>query len=211
MIFTFYFGFVFGQAKYQDVIYFKDGEVERGIILETTPNKSIKLKNLDDNIFVYKLDEIKEIKRDSLFGNEEAKEKDGSVNYYSCFSTNYGVSNGFYGSRFLGINLSNGIRLDSVFIIGLNIGCKLTKMHPYYPVFFDFGYKPKKNRRFSPFFIFGVGYLFDEGLLINQNLGLLIKLNKKFDLNVGFGYESHKLRYIEGYSSGISINVGISY
>ena len=46
------------QTEYEDVVYLKNGEIRRGIIIEEIPFKQIKIKTKDGNVFVYGYDEI---------------------------------------------------------------------------------------------------------------------------------------------------------
>lgn len=52
--------------QYQDVIYLKNGGLIRGIIIEQIPYVSIKIQTKDGNIFVYKLDEIERITKETI-------------------------------------------------------------------------------------------------------------------------------------------------
>jgi hypothetical protein len=52
---------------YVDVVYLKNGSIIRGIIIEQTPNVSLKIKTGDGNIFVYKMEEVEKLAK------EEAK------------------------------------------------------------------------------------------------------------------------------------------
>ena len=52
---------------YQDVIYLKDGDIVKGTIIETKPNKYIKIKS-DDNIFIYSMEEVDVIKKEEIEG-----------------------------------------------------------------------------------------------------------------------------------------------
>ena len=47
------------QTEYEDVVYLKNGEIRRGIIVEEIPFKQIKIKIIDGNVFVFDYDEIK--------------------------------------------------------------------------------------------------------------------------------------------------------
>lgn len=55
----------FGQNNYQDVIYLKDGNIIRGVIIEQVPDKLIKIETVDRSVFVYRMDEIEVIKKES--------------------------------------------------------------------------------------------------------------------------------------------------
>lgn len=45
-------------SQYVDVVYLKNGGVIRGMIIEQTPNESLKIQTKDGSIFVYKMDEV---------------------------------------------------------------------------------------------------------------------------------------------------------
>lgn len=45
-------------SNYDDVVYLKDGSVIRGVIIEQTPNVSLKIQTRDRNIFVYQFSDI---------------------------------------------------------------------------------------------------------------------------------------------------------
>ena len=47
-----------GQNNYEDVVYLKNGSIIHGIVIEQVPNQSIKIKTKDNNVFVFKMDEI---------------------------------------------------------------------------------------------------------------------------------------------------------
>lgn len=55
----------FGQSNYQDVVYLKNGSIIRGIIIEQVPNKSIKIETADRNVFVYQMEEIEKITKET--------------------------------------------------------------------------------------------------------------------------------------------------
>ena len=44
--------------EYEDVVYLKDGDVRRGLILEQVPNESVKLKSAYGEIFFIKWSNI---------------------------------------------------------------------------------------------------------------------------------------------------------
>jgi hypothetical protein len=44
-----------------DVVYLKNGSIIKGIIIEQIPSVSVKIKTKDDNVFVFKVDEIEKI------------------------------------------------------------------------------------------------------------------------------------------------------
>ncbi len=54
-----------GTPQYVDVVYLKNGGVIRGMIIEQTPNVQIKIQTKDGSIFVYKMDEIEKMAKES--------------------------------------------------------------------------------------------------------------------------------------------------
>ena len=51
--------------NYQDVVYLKNGNIIRGIIIEQVPNQSIKIETVDRNVFVYQMDEIEKLTKEN--------------------------------------------------------------------------------------------------------------------------------------------------
>lgn len=64
IVLTFFTTVGFGQNQYVDVVFLKNGSVIRGRILERVPNKSVKIETEGNNIFVYKMEEIKKITKE---------------------------------------------------------------------------------------------------------------------------------------------------
>ncbi len=54
----------FAQSNYQDVVHLKNGSIIRGLIIEQTPNKTIKLETADRNVFIYQMDEIEKLTKE---------------------------------------------------------------------------------------------------------------------------------------------------
>ena len=55
----------FAQQGLEDVIYLKDGSIYRGIIIETVPNQSYKIRSRDGNVFAVTVDEIEKLTKES--------------------------------------------------------------------------------------------------------------------------------------------------
>ena len=47
-----------------DVVYLKNGSIIRGMVVETIPNETIKIRTADGSIFVYSLDEVEKITKE---------------------------------------------------------------------------------------------------------------------------------------------------
>jgi len=52
------------QELTQDVVYLKNGSIIRGVIIEQIPNKTLKIRTTDGNVFVYNMDEITRITKE---------------------------------------------------------------------------------------------------------------------------------------------------
>lgn len=59
-------GFIQGQTKTEDVVYLKNGNIVRGTITEQTLNQSVKIETKDKSLFVFSMEEIDKITRESI-------------------------------------------------------------------------------------------------------------------------------------------------
>ena len=64
----------FAQKNLRDAVYLKNGSIIRGIIIEQILGKSIKIQTADNNVFVYQMDEIEKITKETKNGNSYAAE-----------------------------------------------------------------------------------------------------------------------------------------
>jgi TM2 domain-containing membrane protein YozV len=64
-LFTILISSCYAQMNYKDVVYLKDGSVIKGIIIEQIPNVSLKIETSDGSIFVYKMEKIEKITKES--------------------------------------------------------------------------------------------------------------------------------------------------
>lgn len=53
--------------KPEDVIYFKDGSIIRGWVLEVIPDKQLTIKTADGRIFIYEMSSVEHIAKESEF------------------------------------------------------------------------------------------------------------------------------------------------
>lgn len=51
-------------SKYVDVVYLKNGSIIRGMIIEQTPNVSLKIQTKDGSVFVYKMEEVEKMAKE---------------------------------------------------------------------------------------------------------------------------------------------------
>lgn len=52
------------KMEYEGVVYLKNGEIRRGIIIEESPYKQIKIKTKDGNVFLYGYDDVERTTRE---------------------------------------------------------------------------------------------------------------------------------------------------
>lgn len=231
-LFTLITTITFGQSNYQDVVYLKNGNIIRGVIIEQIPNKSLKIETPDKSVFVYQIDEIEKFTKEPLQG----KNKNTSIKlnlhsgYRGIIELGDQVGIGYYKFDRLFFNIINGYQINQYFFIGLGTGFRY-----YYepddiviPVFADFKTNLTDNR-VSPYLSLSIGYSFNiseshyktnAGLILNPTFGINFNVSDKSIMNVGLGYEMQKMdiytdRYRNNLSSeivgAISINVGISF
>lgn len=56
----------FSQQNYKEVVYLKNGSIISGVVIETIPNESIKIKTQDGNIFAFKMEEVIKITKEEI-------------------------------------------------------------------------------------------------------------------------------------------------
>ncbi|MEI6434822.1 MAG: porin family protein [Bacteroidota bacterium] len=64
LAFVFFPVILIGQGNNTDVVYLKNGSIIRGMIIEQVPNQSIKIQTQDNNVFVYKIEEVEKITKE---------------------------------------------------------------------------------------------------------------------------------------------------
>jgi hypothetical protein len=63
---------VLAQDQMQDVVYLKNGSIIRGMIIEQVPGKSLKVQTSDGSVFVYSMDEVERITKESSRADQQA-------------------------------------------------------------------------------------------------------------------------------------------
>jgi hypothetical protein len=56
----------FAQVDYQEVVYLKNGNVIRGVIIEQIPNIQLKIETAEGNVFVFQMNEIEKITKEKI-------------------------------------------------------------------------------------------------------------------------------------------------
>lgn len=179
--------FALAQPNEEDVIYFKNGAILRGEIIEHTGEESLKIKTAGRNVVVVMLEEVQEIKKERVPAQQYFKES-GYVNY-----TGMAVLPGLDATS-VRFQMVNGYQFSPKFSAGLGFGFT-TYSDPLSlaPFFLDVKYKFLKANT-TPFVFLKSGYSFSiladdieveehrGGYMLNAGFGL------QFDTGKGFGW-----------------------
>jgi hypothetical protein len=217
------------QTNYEDVVYLKNGSVIHGMIIETIPNQTIKIKTKDGNLFVYKMDEILKMTKESVqsFDNNNFEIKEtGFTNITEIEIGVLDVGTGGNGLGLLGLGLRtiNGIQINKHFSIGLGIGFNWLPNYdlttdiisqtpiPSYslldlPVFLDFRYYLTSNKHsFFAFANFGYSILLSSS---SMSTASQIDTSSNYYLLPTYYVSYSTDNYI--LSGGIMYGLGIGY
>lgn len=193
--------------NFQEVLYLKNGSIIRCVVLEQTPNESVKIQTADGSIFVYKIDEVEKITKEQKELTKEAptvREKQKYPNRgYRCF-----LSVGFLeGSDVEGIATSiiHGTQIMPKLFVGGGIGIQrldfldLTKKYNpqnshyiYIPIFTNV-HCDLTQTKIAPFLDMRLGVQFGDwfDFYFSPSVGCRFG---HFDMSVG--YESKRYAYI---------------
>jgi len=225
---------IFAQGNYQDVVYLKNGSIIRGLIIEQIPNQSIKIETSDRSVFVYQIDEIDRLTKETFrgrVGSSLSNFNNGSgfkFGYKGIAELGYQFGVGDYGMDRLKLDIINGYQINPHFSLGFGTGLRyyFDASAAVIPFFADFRANFIDNE-ISPYLSLGIGYSFDAtndfegvGFLLNPTVGVSFKISDKSAVNVGLGYEMQRMKfYSYGWSydefsqnsGALSLVVGISF
>lgn len=183
---------------YVDVIYAKSGSIVKGVIIETVPNISYKIKTNDGNIFVFKAEEIEKIEK--LETSKQKAKTEPALGKRSGFSSieEIGASlilNETTNTPLFALHSINGYLFNPHLFAGVGVGIEADDITAVIPIYAECRAYVSKGKA-SPYFAAGGGY----GLMyINQGkndggpmghvlAGLKITLGPKAAFNVSAGY-----------------------
>lgn len=190
---------VSGAQTYTDVVYTKNGSVVRGVIIETIPNVSYKIKTNDGNIFVFKAEEIEKIQKEEVVSKRKSK-PDPALSKQKGFSSieEIGASLIMYekdSKPLFALHSINGYQFNPHLFAGVGVGIEADEITAIIPLYAELRACVSKART-TPYFAAGGGY----GLMyINQGkneggpmghvlAGLKVALGPKAAFNVSAGY-----------------------
>lgn len=190
--------------NYVDVIYTKNGSVVRGVIIETVPNISYKIKTNDGNIFVFKAEEIEKIeKQETKKQKAKAEPGQGKQSGFSSIEE-IGASlilNETDNKPLFALHSINGYLFNPHLFLGLGAGIEADDITAVIPVYAECRTYVSKAKT-SPYFAAGGGYGFmyinqgknDGGPMGHILAGLRVALSSKAAFNISAGYRLFQFR-----------------
>jgi hypothetical protein len=197
------------QNKMQDVVYLKNGSMIRGMIVEQVPNESLKIRTKDGSLFVYTIDEISRITKES-----KVTTSPGSVDagYRGFVDLGYTIGT----SRFddtgrIELSTSHGYQFNPYLFLGagLAINYHIGWDEWNVPIFLNFRTN-FINRPVTPFLDLRVGYTAGDGdgMYLYPALGMSFFPCRRFGLNFSFGYQ---MQWADFYDEDVVSNAGYDY
>jgi len=206
------------QVNYNEVVYLKNGSIIHGMIIELVPNESIKIKTSNNDVILFRIDEVEKITREeSMFGNpqrerltDENVKTHGFTNMIE-FAYGNGASNIVspyyaFNKPSLGISTVNGYMFNPHLSTGIGIGIHGYNNIGFVPVFADIRYNAIKGT-ITPFVSFDAGYSFttDEivhngrdqiqgGIYSNLSIGIKFFTRRSQALAFSFGYNYQNMK-----------------
>ncbi|MCB9192888.1 MAG: hypothetical protein H6602_14610, partial [Flavobacteriales bacterium] len=170
------------QHGMEDVIYLKEGNIYRGMIIETVPNVSYKIKSRDGNVFAVKIDEIEKITKEEPEHRFEQRGAWGHHHPWKRDSLRYEPrKKGYFNEVQVlienvqgGVRMVNGYKFNRFAYLGIGIGVDHVFSNPFNPkvnglekkelagvylplYLYHAGDGPTKGR-FTPFYAMEAGY-----------------------------------------------------
>lgn len=214
--------FTLSANEYEEVVYLKNGSVVRGMVVETIPNESIKIRAKDGSVFFFWMKDVQKIIKEEIVTRnvqkpetrEEPKKESpaldipkagrkGELAYKS--SKQFNKPKGYLGLLEvsilprvgeLGVTMTNGYRVCPQFAFGAGIGVMTSLLEVHMPIFLhlrsDF-----LDRKTSPYFALNLGY--------NVDLSKDIAGIKGFFASPSFGvsYNVAGIRMTTGFELGL--------
>ncbi len=181
-------------CNYEDIVYFKNGNILYGLVIETIPGKYLKLQTPTGKILVFDINNISRIsKRCSV------------INYSGNIIVDIGsfVATGNYGISRIKTSVVKTIENFKYCSVGGGTGFNYYyNLNTYlWPVFMNFRIF-FKNKDFISYFSFNIGNTFNitnqfsnVGIFINPNVGISFRICDRNFFNISVGYEGQFMKY----------------
>ena len=200
------------QTNYEDVVYLKNGSVIRGVLIEQIPNVSLKIQTKDNNVFVYKIDEVLKIAKElppqtpnNIYNSNSNNEPIGRVpiDYKKSGYTNISeLVIGIGSDKSFGFQTINGLQLTPITFVGVGVGIDKYNIATMLPIFFDIRFNFLK-KDISPYYNLGIGYALNlsggGGYFGNSDIGLRFFVSPKVALNASLGYRVQRNTVMGGW------------
>jgi len=237
-LFTLSCSVIFAQDTFQETVYLKDGSIIKGIIVEQVPNQSIKIQTADGSLFVFEMDEVEKITKESVsnktvssFSTKSYKQ----TGYRGFIDFGYTFGTGDFDLGRLELTTSHGALITPNLFIGGGTGihyyCTDGLSEVVVPLFLDIQGIANSTKSIAPFGGLKIGYSFDAtesfedlGLYFAPSVGMkfLLDNNKSINLSLGYTFQYVKVYiYYYGYGGyiqtkhvnmgGISLKVGFEF
>lgn len=216
---------VHSQTPLQEVVYLKNGSMIRGTVIEQVPGQSLKIQTADGSIFVYRMDEVEKITKESPIQTKRTATlaSAGDITGYRGF-VDFGFTKGLgdSGADRFELTTSHGYQFTPYFFTGAGIGIHYYMDMwwngdnvPFIPLFIDLRGNLMQGS-IVPFIGLKGGYslvvddgLYGGGLYAAPSVGVKYMLSETFALNLSLGYSYQQ---DEGDNiSGISIKIGAEF
>lgn len=234
----FFCAIVTNAQNYEDVVYFKNGSIIRGIIIEQVPYESLKIQTKDGSVFVVDIDDVQKMTKELPFSERNNDKKFRSKaeikfnkprGYFGLVQLGLAPSVNGYESLRVGATIINGYRVLPQFAIGVGIGLQ------FYPIdasevtlpIFAHLRSDFLNGKVSPFLAFNVGYNvslsggFYGGLMLEPTLGISFNVGKKYRMSAGLGLACDRVKYyiydkyntytLKDWALALNVKVGFSF
>lgn len=191
----------------QEVVYLKNGSIIRGVIIEQTPNVSLKIRTPDGSIFAYKMEEVEKITKETTLDVRYGRRHRGeglSAGYRGFVDLGFTVGTGTFGENRPEFTTSHGFQINPYIFVGtgFGVGYYLDSEAVEIPIFAHVR-SEFLDKRISPFFDFKVGYtVYDsKGFYMSPMLGCRFGFGNRGGVSIGVGYTMQKLDYEHRYDS----------
>tara|TARA_R110000868_G_scaffold356554_2_gene618022 strand:- start:589 stop:1440 length:852 start_codon:yes stop_codon:yes gene_type:complete len=169
------------QNGMQDVIYLKDGSIYKGVIIETVPNVSYKIKSAGGNVFAVKIEEVEKITKEEKEYTHRAYGPWGHIGWRNDSIRYEPRKKGYFNEIQVlvenvqgGVRMVNGYKFNRFAYLGIGVGVDRVFSNPFNPkvnglekkelagiylplYLYHAGDGPSKGR-FTPFYAIEAGY-----------------------------------------------------
>jgi hypothetical protein len=224
---------VCAQNSVQEIVYLKNGSIIRGVIIEQIPNRSLKIRTADGNIFICQTKDVNRITKEANRGRKQLEQYYHYTSYHTAAGYRGFIDLGYtigIGDRGLGraeFNTSHGCQVNPYFFFGLGAGLHYyhKKETAFVPIYTDFRGN-FLNGSVVPFVGFKAGYSFDAshsledcGPYLAPSVGVKFDISDYAAMNISIGYTAQWIRFydcdspmfVRKNNEGFSVKAGFEF